>query len=133
MADQELKQEAAQHLVDLAREIKELDSARSVLLKRVEEARTRLVTAGKRTRSVQAAVDMLREHIYSSAVTAANLRAIRDEMRETGQTVTEVSSEAVGLLFEAEGLMDSLAEAEEQMERLLTILVEGKAVNPRGH
>ncbi|HYL99601.1 MAG TPA: hypothetical protein VEZ90_11660 [Blastocatellia bacterium] len=131
--DQDKKQEAAKDLVELAREVEELDSARSDLLKRVEDIRTRLLNAGKRTRSVQGAVEMLREHVATSAVTAANLRAIRDEMRETGQSVTEVSSDAVGLLFESEGLMDSLSEAEEQMERLLRILVEGKSSDPVGH
>lgn len=131
--DQDRKQEAAEDLVELAREVQELDSARRDLLKRVEAARARLLTAGKRTRSVQGALEMLREHVATSAISAANLRAIRDEMRETGQSVTEVNSDAVGLLFEAEGLMDSLADAEEQMERLLQILVEGKSSDPIGH
>ncbi|HKV40089.1 MAG TPA: hypothetical protein VJX67_12825 [Blastocatellia bacterium] len=133
MQDSDVKQEAAFDLIDLIREVDELEAGRADLVRRIDEARLRMVSAGRATATIRAAAEMLRDHLASNAETAANIRAIRREMQEEGQTVTEVNSQTLGLLFEADGLTDSLGEAEEEMERLLEILAEGKLRDPRGH
>jgi hypothetical protein len=62
-----------------------------------------------------------------------DLRAVNEEVRELGHTMTEVTAETLGMIFEADGLRDSLGEAEEEMERLLAILVRGKGRDAKGH
>jgi len=133
MGDPGLNNEAAIDLIELHREVEELEAGRTGLLKRIEQARTSLITAGERAARLRAAVGILREHLASNAAAASNLRAIRDEMMAIGQTMGDLSAETLGLLFETEGLKDSLVEAEDEMERLLEILVEGKPRYSRGH
>jgi chromosome segregation ATPase len=133
MGDPGLNNEAAIDLIELHREVEELEAGRSGLLKRIEQARVGLVAAGQRTVGLRAAVSILREHLASNAAAASNLRAIRDEMMAIGQSMGELSAESLGLLFEADGIRDSLVEAEDEMERLLEILVEGKPRYSRGH
>jgi len=125
--------EAAIDLIELHREVEDLEAGRNGLLKRIEQARAGLATAGERTARLRAAVSILREHLASNAAAASNLRAIREEMMAIGQSMGELSAETLGLLFEADGLRDSLVEAEDEMERLLEILVEGKPRYSRGH
>jgi hypothetical protein len=133
MGDPGLNSEAAIDLIELHREVEELETGRTGLLKRIEQARAGLVTAGERTARLRAAVGILREHLASNAATASNLRAIRDEMMAIGQSMGDLSAETLGMLFEADGLRESLVEAEDEMERLLEILVEGKPRFSRGH
>lgn len=133
MGDPGLNNEAAIDLIELHREMEELESGRTGLLKRIEQTRAGLVTAGERTAKLRAAVGILREHFASNAAAASNLRAIRDEMMAIGQSMGELSAETLGMLFEADGLRDSLVEAEDEMERLLEILVDGKPRYSRGH
>jgi len=133
MGDPGLNNESAIDLIELHREVEELEAGRAGLLKRIEQARTRLVDAGDRTARLRAAVGILREHLASNAAAASNLRAIRDEMMAIGQSMGELSADTLGMLFEADGLRDSLVEAEDEMERLLEILVEGKPRYSRGH
>ena len=126
-------QEAANDLVRLSHDVDELEAGRASLLARLDRARANLVAAGDRTLSVRAAADMLRDHLRSNAIAAADLRAISEEVRQLGQAMTEVTAETLGMIFEADGLKDSLGEAEEEMERLLAILVEGKGRHAKGH
>jgi len=133
MGDPGLNSESAIDLIELHREVEELEAGRTGLLKRIEQARAGLTTAGERTAKLRAAVDILKEHIASNAVAASNLRAIRDEMMSIGQSMGELSAETMGLLFEADSVRDSLVEAEDEMERLLEILVQGKPRYSRGH
>jgi hypothetical protein len=133
LTDRGALQEAAINLIELSSEVDELEAGRVSLLKRVEVARDRLLAAGDRAVSIRASADLLREHIRNSAANAADLRAIKEEVNDFGRSITEVTSESLGLLFEADGIQDSLGEAEEEMDRLLAILVEGKARDPRGH
>jgi uncharacterized coiled-coil DUF342 family protein len=133
MVGPEKMQEAANHLVDLTREVDELEAGRASLLDRVEKARAYLLEAGQRTASVRAVTSMLREHMTNTVVAAADLRAMTEEVRELSTNITEVTAETLGLLFEADGLRDSIGEAEDEMERLLAILIDGKAKDIRGH
>ena len=133
MGDPGHNSETAIDLIELHREVEELEAGRTGLLKRIEQARAGLVTAGERTAKLRAAVGILREHLASNAAAASNLRAIRDEMMAIGQSMGELSAETLGMLFEADGLRESLIEAEDEMERLLEILVEGKPRYSRGH
>ena len=126
-------QDAAIGLVDLSNEIDDLDAARLALTSRLDSARSCLFSAGERTAMLRASADMLRDHLAQNVEVTADLRAIRDEMRQIGKSITEVTVESLGMLFEAEGVQESLAEAEEEMERLITILVEGKPRDCRGH
>jgi SMC interacting uncharacterized protein involved in chromosome segregation len=125
--------EGASDLVKLSHEVDELEAGRASLLQRLDKARANLIEAGERTVSVRAVADMLRDHMRSSAIAAADLRAVNEEVRELGHTMTEVTAETLGMIFEADGLRDSLGEAEEEMERLLAILVTGKGRDAKGH
>jgi chromosome segregation ATPase len=133
MASSDKMQEAATNLVKLSREVDEIEAGRASLLKRLDNARADLVRAGDQTVQIRLAAGMLTEHLKSRSIAAADLRAINEEVRQLGQAMTEVTAETLGMLFEADGVMDSLGEAEEEMERLLAILVEGKGLDPKGH
>jgi chromosome segregation ATPase len=125
--------DAAAGLVDLSNEIDDLDAARLALSKRLDRARSFLNTAGDRTALLRGSAGLLRSHLADNAEIAADLNAIREEMRQLGRSITEVTAESLGMLFEAEGFQESLAEAEEEMERLISILVGGKPRDCRGH
>jgi ribosome-associated translation inhibitor RaiA len=56
------------------------------------------------------------------------LDRVRSTLMVAGNRTT-----AMRASFEASSLMDSLDEAEDQLERLSSILVEGKVRPPRGH
>ncbi|PYP88947.1 MAG: hypothetical protein DMF61_04395 [Blastocatellia bacterium AA13] len=126
-------EEAVIRLAELSAEIDELESGRSSLIKRIEDARTGLQEAGGRAAEIRASIAMVKEHLAENAYAAAELRAIRQEVLELEQSITEVSADSLGLLFEADGLQDSIGEAEEEMNTLLTILIEGSGKKPRGH
>src|SRR5690242_2084506 len=115
--------DAATGLVELSNEIDDLDAARLALSKRLDRARSFLSTAGNRAALLRASAKLLRNHLAANAEVAADLNAIREEMRQLGASITEVTAESLGMLFEAEGFQESLAEAEEEMERLISILV----------
>ena len=126
-------QDAATGLVELSNEIDDLDAARLSLTKRLDHARSCLGDAGDRTAILRASVKMLRNHLADNAEAAASLKAIREEMRQLGRSITEVTAESLGMLFEAEGFQESLAEAEEEMERLISILAGDNPRDCRGH
>ena len=126
-------EEAAIRLAELASEVDELELGRVDLINRIEAAHKGLRQAGGRIAEIRASVVMVKDHLAENASAAAELRAIRQEVLELEQSITEVSAESLGLLFESDGLQDSLGEAEEEMNTLLTILIEGSAKKPRGH
>ena len=119
-------------LAELSREIDELESSRTALLKRVESTRDELLTAGDRIAAVRASVDLLCEHM-ADVVSIDELRLIEDEIRDIGLGVDELGRESTRQSFESDSLRETLDEAEQELERLSAILVEGKARNPRGH
>lgn len=133
MTDRLRPEEAAFRLAELGCEIDDLERGRAGLLERVEMLRSQLQLIGQRTTAAHASVDMLREHVATSIAAAAGIRAIEREIRELGVATVTMDSETIGLLFEAESLQKTLAEAEDEMERILSILIEGKQKRPRGH
>lgn len=123
---------AAIRLAELSREIDELESSRAALLKRVESTRDELLAAGDRIAAVRASVDLLCEHM-ADVVSIDELRLIEDEIRDIGLGVDELGRESTRQSFESDSLRETLDEAEQELERLSEILVEGKVRNPRGH
>jgi phosphoserine phosphatase len=119
-------------LAELSREIDELESSRAALLRRVESTRDELLAAGDRIAAVRASVDLLCEHM-ADVVSIDELQLIEDEIRDIGLGVDELGKESTRQSFESDSLRDTLDEAEQELERLSAILVEGKARNPRGH
>jgi phosphoserine phosphatase len=123
---------AAIRLAELSREIDELESSRAALLKRVESTRDELLAAGDRIAAVRASVDLLCEHM-ADVVSIDELQLVEDEIRDIGLGVDELGRESTRQSFESDSLRETLDEAEQELERLSAILVEGKARNPRGH
>jgi chromosome segregation ATPase len=123
---------AAIRLAELSREIDDLESSRAALLKRVERTREALLAAGDRIAAVRASVDLLCEHM-TDVVSIDELRLIEDEIRDIGSGVDDLGRESTRQSFESDSLSETLDEAEQELERLSAILVEGKARNPRGH
>ena len=124
---------AAIKLAELSREIGDLENGRIALLRRLDLVRGRLLTAGQRTAAMRASVDLLCEHITNVASAIAELRALEEEMRELGEGLEGVGKEASALLFESDGLQDTIDEADEELDKLSAILIEGKIKHPRGH
>jgi phosphoserine phosphatase len=123
---------AAIRLAELSREIDELESSRAALLRRVESTRDELLAAGDRIAAVRASVDLLCEHM-ADVVSIDELQLVEDEIRDIGLGVDELGRESTRQSFESDSLRETLDEAEQELERLSAILVEGKARNPRGH
>ena len=124
---------AAIKLAELSREIGDLENGRIALLHRLDHVRSRLLTAGQRTAAMRASVDLLCEHITNVASAIAELRALEEEMRELGEGLEGVGKEASALLFESDGLEETIDEADEELDKLSAILIEGKIKHPRGH
>jgi len=124
---------AAIKLAELSREIGDLENGRIALLSRLDQVRARLLTAGQRTAAMRASVDLLCEHVTNVASAIAELRALEEEMRELGEGLEGVGKETSALLFESDGLQDTIDEADDELDRLSAILIEGKIKHPRGH
>ena len=124
---------AAIKLAELSREIGDLENGRIALLSRLDHVRARLLTAGQRTAAMRASVDLLCEHVTNVASAIAELRALEEEMRELGEGLEGVGKETSALLFESDGLQDTIDEADDELDRLSAILIEGKIKHPRGH
>ena len=133
MTDPRIAESAAMKLAELSREIDELENGRAALLDRLDRVRSSLVVAGNRTTAMRASVDLLCEHITNVVMAMAELHALEEEMRDIGGGLSETTQASSGLSFEVNSLLDSLDEAEEQLERLSSILIDGKVRPPRGH
>ena len=133
MNDPRAAETTAMRLAELSHEIDELETSRASLLKRVEALRAHLVSAGNRTTAMRASVDLLSEHITNLVAAMADLRALEEEMLEIGQRLDSGANDAAKMSFESASLNDTIDEAEEELERLSSILLEGKARHPRGH
>lgn len=120
-------------LAELSREIDELERGRIALLKRVETTRTALLSAGDRAAALRATVDLMCEHMADVVVSIDEIQLIEDEIRELGPTADDLGRISTGQSFESDSLTETIDEAEQELERLSEILVEGKARNPRGH
>lgn len=124
---------AAIKLAELSHEIGDLENGRIALLNRLDQIRARLLAAGHRTAAMRASVDLLCEHVTNVASAIAELRAIEEEMCELEEGLEGVGKETSALLFESDGLQDTIDEADEELDRLSAILIEGKIRHPRGH
>ena len=133
MNDPRTAETTAIRLAELSHEVDELETTRASLLKRVETLRSNLVSAGNRTTSMRASIDLLCEHISNLVAAMADLMAIEEEMREIGQRLGGTESEASNLSFESDSLIDTLDDAEEELEQLSSLLIDGKGRQPRGH
>jgi chromosome segregation ATPase len=130
MAD---RSDEASRLARLLRDIEELEKTRAGLLERVERARSVLRAAGDRTGTIRASVDLLCDHLTDVAATAAELSILEQEIQTADQVVSEVKRETGSLEFEADSLQETLDEAEDELERLSSILVERRVKHPKGH
>jgi hypothetical protein len=133
MNDRGAGESAAMRLAELSREIDELEKGRVALLKRVEKTRAALLSAGDRAAALRATVDLMCEHMSDVVVSLDDIRLIEDEIHELGPGVDDIGRGSTGQSFETDCLTDTIDEEENELERLSSILVEGKARNPRGH
>ena len=133
MSEHGIGEATAIRLAELSREIDELEKGRAALLRRVIALRDKLQDSGHRTAAMRASVDLLCEHISNVTTVMAELQVIEEELRTVSGALEEDSKVAAGVVFEADGLQDALDEAENELERISTILINGKSRSPRGH
>jgi chromosome segregation ATPase len=123
----------ASRLARLLRDIEELEKTRTALLLRVERSRSSLFEAGNRTAAIRASVDLLCDHISDVVSAADEMSLLENEIQETGRNLEEVRRDASGLGFETDSLQETLDEADEELERLSSILVERRGKHSKGH
>ena len=123
----------ASKLARLMRDVEELEKARAALLQRLELSRARLLEAGNRTAAIRAAVDLLCDHISDVVTSEDEITMLENEIRESDRSLEEVQREASGLVFESDSLRETLDEADEELERLSSILVGRRSKNTKGH
>lgn len=128
-----LNEAAAVKLAQLSREVEELESGRNSLLKRVDRLRASLQSAGQRTAAMRASIDLLCDHVTSASAALAELRALEEEIKELERGLVGSEMEASGLAFESEGLADTIEDAEDDLDRVSAIILEGRAQEKRGH
>ena len=133
MTDRHPAEMAAMRLAEISREIDELEKGRIALLKRVEITRAALMSAGDRAAAVRATVDLMCEHVTDAVVSIDDILLIEDEIREIGPGVDDLGKVSTGQSFEADSLTETIDEAEQEIEQLSSILVDGKARTRRGH
>ena len=123
----------ASRLARLLSDVEELEKTRTALLNRVESARAQLLADGNRTAAIRASVDLLCDHITEVATAATELSSLDQEMHDVEQGVKEAARDASRLGFETDSLQETLDEADEELERLSSILVERRGKHSRGH
>jgi chromosome segregation ATPase len=133
MSEHRIGESTAIRLAELSREIDELERGRAALLRRVIDLRDKLQESGHRTAAMRASVDLLCEHISNVTTVMEDLQVIEDELRTVSGALEDDAKAVPGVVFEAEGLQDALDEAENELERISTILINGKSRSPRGH
>jgi chromosome segregation ATPase len=133
MSEHGIGETTAIRLAELSREIDELEKGRAALLRRVIDLRDQLQESGHRTGAMRASVDLLCEHISNVTTVMAELQVIEEELRTVSGALEDDGKSVAGVVFEADGLQDALDEAENELERISTILINGKSRSPRGH
>ncbi len=128
-----LNEAAAMKLAELSREVEELEAGRDSLLKRVDRLKASLQRAGHRTVAMRASIDLLCEHVSSVAAALSELRALEEEIKELERGLVGSDTETSGLAFESDGLMDTIEDAEDDLERVSAIILEGRVQEKRGH
>jgi predicted nucleic acid-binding Zn-ribbon protein len=125
--------EEASRLARLLRDVEELEKTRSALLQRLDQARSDLVLAGDRTAAIRASVDLLCDHISDVVTAAAEMTILEHEIQEADRSLEDVRREVSVMAFESESLQETLDEADEELERLSSILVERRGKHSKGH
>ncbi|MEK6302751.1 MAG: hypothetical protein AABO41_18730 [Acidobacteriota bacterium] len=133
MTDRHPAETAAMRLAEISREIDELEKGRVALLKRVENTRAALLSAGDRAAAVRATVDLMCEHVADAVVSIDEILLIEDEIRELGPGVDDLGKVSIGQSFEADSLTETIDETEQEIEQLSSILIDGKTRIRRGH
>jgi len=123
----------ASRLARLLRDIEELEKTRTALLQRIDSTRTRLLAVGDRTAAIRASVDLLCDHISDVVTAAAEMSMLEQEIQEVDRGLEEVRREASGQGFESDSLQETIDEADEELERLSSILVERRGRHSKGH
>jgi len=123
----------ASSLARLLRDIEELEKTRAALLERVERVRSSIFAAGNQTAAIRASVDLLCDHLTDVATVAAELSILEQEIQTAGRGMEEIRNESSGLKFETDSLQETIDEADDELERLSTILVERRGKHPKGH
>ena len=123
----------ASRLARLLRDIEELEKARTALLQRLEQSRSNLLEAGNRTTAIRAAVDLLCDHLSDVASSTDEITMLENEIQEADRNIEEVRRDTAGLAFESDSFRETLDEAEDELERLSSILVERKGKHSKGH
>lgn len=114
-------------------ELDELESVRAALLERAERLRVRLLEAGDRSVGIRASVQLLCDHISNAMTEAAEVETLEQQMGGIKRDVGDTGRESSALEFESDSLQSTLEDAEQELERLSSILVERKLKHPRGH
>jgi hypothetical protein len=120
-------------LADLSHELDELEKGRLALARRVEELRGKLRASGQQTAEIKASVALLCEHVSSVTTVMSDLEVIEEELRTVSGNLEDAGKVTQGMAFEGEGLQDALDEAENELDRISTIMINGKIRSPRGH
>jgi len=123
----------ASKLARLLRDIDELEKTRTALLERVEKTRSDLIAAGNRTAAIRASVDLLCDHLTDMATADAELSLLDQEVKTVDRGIDEARKNAAGNEFESDSLRETIDEADDELERLSSILVDRKGKNPKGH
>ena len=123
----------ASRLARLLSDVEELEKTRAALLTRVESARARLLADGNRTAAIRASVDLLCDHITEVATSSSELSILDEEIQDVELGVKEAIGDTSRLSFETDSLQETLDEADEELERLSSILVERRGKHSRGH
>lgn len=120
-------------LAHLLRDVEELENTRKALLDRVEKTRSSLLAESDRAVAIRAALDLLCDHVTDLAAAAVELSMLEEELLEAGQHLEEVGKDTTQFAFESDSLSDTLNEADEELERLSSVLAERRGKPSRGH
>jgi chromosome segregation ATPase len=123
----------ASKLARLLRDIDELEKTRTALLERVEKTRSDLIAAGNRTAAIRASVDLLCDHLTDMATADAELSLLDQEVKTVERGIDEASKNAGVNEFESDSLRETLDEADDELERLSSILVDRRGKHSKGH
>jgi chromosome segregation ATPase len=123
----------ASKLARLLRDIDELEKTRTALLERVEKTRSDLIAAGNRTAAIRASVDLLCDHLTDMASADVELSLLEQEVKTADRGIDDARKNAAGNEFESDSLRETLDEADDELERLSSILVDRRGKQPKGH